>query len=63
MADCGQRNLIILGVKTACGQISLLRNVKGFFFEDGYCVVRRLTPRGESECYYHSNQIELGVIP
>lgn len=55
--------LMLLGIRGPFGEITILKNVKGFYFEDGFCVVKRLTPKGESECYYYADQVERGVVP
>ena len=55
--------LMLLGIGDSCGRTTVLTNVKAFYFEDGYCVIKRLTPKGESECYYYADQIKIGVVP
>ena len=40
----------------------LVKCVHGFYTEDGYCVVARLTDRGLSECYYEAHEVVAGHL-
>ncbi len=55
------RHLITIGIHTNDG-IRKVDFVRGFYFEDGYCVYVRHTDRGIQECCVPAWQVVLGCV-